>query len=110
VPPEYLFRAHNAPLGLLFLRGDTLPAGYSRTALVALHGSWNRSQPDGYKVVALDFAADGRITQRDFLSGFQGTDGLIGRPAGITQGPDGTIFVTDDYAGVIYRIVPAATP
>ena len=75
-----------------------------------LHGSWNRSQPDGYKVVALDFAADGRITQRDFLSGFQGADGLIGRPAGITQGPDGAIFVTDDYAGVIYRIVPAATP
>ena len=110
VPPAHAFRAHNAPLGLLFLRGDTLPAAYSRTALVALHGSWNRSQPDGYKVVALDFAADGRITQRDFLSGFQGADGLIGRPAGITQGPDGAIFVTDDYAGVIYRIVPAATP
>jgi glucose/arabinose dehydrogenase len=108
VPPAHAFRAHNAPLGLLFLRGDTLPAAYSRTALVALHGSWNRSQPDGYKVVALDFAADGRITERDFLSGFQGTDGLIGRPAGITQGPDGAIFVTDDYAGVIYRIVPAA--
>jgi glucose/arabinose dehydrogenase len=110
VPPAHAFRAHNAPLGLLFLRGDSLPAAYARTALVALHGSWNRSEPDGYKVVALDFAADGRITERDFLSGFQGADGLIGRPAGITQGPDGAIFVTDDYAGVIYRIVPAATP
>lgn len=107
VPPVHAFRAHNAPLGLQFLRGGTLPAEYARTALVALHGSWNRSQPDGYKVVALDFAADGRITERDFLTGFQGPDGLIGRPAGITQGPDGAIFVTDDYAGVIYRVVRA---
>jgi glucose/arabinose dehydrogenase len=110
VPPAHAFRAHNAPLGLLFLDGGTLPAAYARTALVALHGSWNRSQPDGYKVVALDFTADGRIVERDFLSGFQGPDGLIGRPAGLTQGPDGAIFVTDDYAGVIYRIVPARVP
>jgi glucose/arabinose dehydrogenase len=106
-PPAHEFRAHNAPLGLHFLRGESLPPGYARTALVALHGSWNRSQPDGYKVVALDFADDGRVTERDFLTGFLGPDGLIGRPAGITQGPAGDIYVTDDYAGVIYRIVPA---
>jgi glucose/arabinose dehydrogenase len=107
--PAHEFRAHNAPLGLQFLRGDSLPPGYARTALVALHGSWNRSRPDGYKVVALDFPADGQVVERDFLSGFLGPDGLIGRPAGITQGPAGEIYVTDDYAGVIYRIVPVAT-
>src|SRR5262245_19652904 len=55
VPPVHNFRAHNAPLGIVFLRGPTLPAGYERTALIALHGCWNRSRPDGYKVVALDW-------------------------------------------------------
>ena len=88
-------------------RGSSLPPGYSRTALVALHGSWNRSQPDGYKVVALDWQPDGKIVERDFLTGFLDNAGVLGRPAGIAQGPDGVIFVTDDYAGVIYRVVPA---
>jgi glucose/arabinose dehydrogenase len=75
--------------------------------LVALHGSWNRSQADGYKVVALDWQPDGSIVERDFLTGFLGDAGVLGRPAGIAQGPDGAIFITDDYAGVIYRVVPA---
>ena len=110
MPPAHGFRAHNAPLGFAFLRGTRLPAGYSRTALVALHGSWNRSKPDGYKVVALDWQPDGRIVERDFLTGFLGKDHLLGRPAGIAQGPDGAIFIADDYAGVIYRVVPATAP
>lgn len=106
VSPVHGFRPHNAPLGLKFLRARTLPSGYERTALVALHGSWNRTRPDGYKVVALDWRPDGTIVERDFLTGFLGPDGIIGRPAGVTQGPDGAIFVTDDYAGVVYRVVP----
>ena len=110
IPPAHAFRAHNAPLGLAFLRGTNLPAGYARTALVALHGSWNRSKPDGYKVVALDWQPDGRIVERDFLKGFLSDDGVLGRPAGVAQGPDGAIFITDDYAGVIYRVVPATAP
>ena len=110
IAPAHAFRAHNAPLGLAFLRGSNLPPGYSRTALVALHGSWNRSQPDGYKVVALDWQADGSIVERDFLTGFLGDAGVLGRPAGIAQGPDGAIFITDDYAGVIYRVVSASGP
>jgi glucose/arabinose dehydrogenase len=109
-PPAHEFRAHNAPLGIRFLRGERLPADYARTALVALHGSWNRSVPDGYKVVALDWQADGSIVERDFITGFKNEDGILGRPAGITQGPDGAIFITDDYAGVIYRVVAAASP
>lgn len=108
--PTHAFRAHNAPLGIAFLRGANLPPAYARTALVALHGSWNRSKPDGYKVVALDWQPDGRIVERDFITGFKNDDGILGRPAGITQGPDGAIFVTDDYAGVVYRVVPATAP
>jgi glucose/arabinose dehydrogenase len=110
LPPVHEFRAHNAPLGIAFLRGAAFPAGYERTALVALHGSWNRRQPDGYKVVALHWQPDGRIVERDFLTGFLSEDGILGRPAGVAQGPDGAIFVTDDYAGVVYRVVPSAAP
>jgi glucose/arabinose dehydrogenase len=108
--PAHEFRAHNAPLGISFLRGANLPPSYARTALVALHGSWNRSEPDGYKVVALDWQPDGRIVERDFITGFKNDEGILGRPAGIAQGPDGAIFVTDDYAGVVYRVVPAGAP
>ena len=104
IPPVHAFRPHNAPLGIRFLRGANLPVGYERTALVALHGSWNRRTLDGYKVVALDWQPDGRIVERDFVTGFLSADGVIGRPAGVTQGPDGDIFITDDYAGVVYRV------
>jgi glucose/arabinose dehydrogenase len=104
-PPVHEFRPHNAPLGVHFLRAAQTPAGYERTALVALHGSWNRRTPDGYKVVALQWMPHDSILERDFLTGFLGTEGIIGRPAFVTEGPDGAIYVSDDYAGVIYRIV-----
>ena len=105
--PVHGFRPHNAPLGIHFVRAATLPAGYARTALVALHGSWNRSTPDGYKVVALRWRDDGTIEESDFLTGFLNEDGIIGRPAFVTEGPDGAIYVSDDYAGVVYRVSAA---
>jgi len=107
--PVHGFRPHNAPLGIHFLRTTDMPSGYERSALVALHGSWNRSTPDGYKVVALRWNSGGAISESDFLTGFLGPDGIIGRPAFVTEGPDGAIYVSDDYAGVIYR-VSATTP
>jgi glucose/arabinose dehydrogenase len=106
--PVHGFQPHNAPLGIHFLRSANAHAGYERTALVALHGSWNRKTPDGYKVVALRWLEDGRIVEADFMTGFLGPDGIIGRPAGVTEGPDGAIFVSDDYAGVVYRITSQA--
>jgi glucose/arabinose dehydrogenase len=108
-PPAHGFRPHNAALGIHFLRSPRLPAAYQRTALVALHGSWNRTKLDGYKVVALQWQADGSIVERDFLTGFLGPDGVIGRPAAVAEGADGSIFVSDDYAGVIYRVTYPAT-
>ena len=101
--PAHAFRPHNAPLGIHFLRNATAQ-GDGRTALVALHGSWNRRTPDGYKVVALSWRDDGTIEESDFLTGFLNEDGIIGRPAFVTEGPDGAIFVSDDYAGVVYRV------
>jgi glucose/arabinose dehydrogenase len=105
-PPAHGFRAHSAPLGIVFLRSPARPPGYERAAIVALHGSWNRSVPDGYKVVSLHWHDDGSIEERDFLTGFLGESGVTGRPAGVAEGPDGAVYVADDYAGAIYRVVP----
>lgn len=103
-PPAYEFRAHNAPLGIAFVRNPDAPAGLRGAALVALHGSWNRSTKDGYKVVSLHWQEDGGIAQRDFFWGFLDNDNVIGRPVDIAEGPDGAFYVSDDYAGVIYRL------
>jgi glucose/arabinose dehydrogenase len=60
--------------------------------------------PDGYAVVALDWDADGRIRERPFVQGFRGEAGLIGRPVDVLEAADGSIYISDDYAGVIYRV------
>jgi len=96
--------AHVAPLGMRFLTPSLAPPGFEGVALAALHGSWNRSVLSGYKVVALRFDADGNVSQEDFLTGFEKDDDVIGRPVDIEQGPDGALYVSDDYAGVVYRI------
>jgi glucose/arabinose dehydrogenase len=117
-PPAHGFRAHTAPLGIAFLRGD-VPAEYRGAALVALHGSWNRTRKDGYKVVSLHWDEAGGISERDFLVGFEKDEDVIGRPVDVAEGPDGAFYVSDDYAGSIYRVsrgtsadasAPAAAP
>jgi glucose/arabinose dehydrogenase len=107
LPPVHGFRAHNAPLGIVFLRSPPAGDAYQGAALVALHGSWNRTQKDGYKVVSLHWKADGKIEERDFATGFEAGGDLIGRPVDVAEGPDGAIYVSDDYAGVIYRVTRA---
>ncbi len=104
VSPSFGFSAHNAPLGLRFIRTASMPESFQKAALVALHGSWNRSEADGYKVVSLHWQNDGQILSRDFLSGFELNGDIIGRPVDIAEGPDGCVFVSDDYTGVIYRV------
>lgn len=95
--------AHTAPLGIRFFNPDTAPAGYAGAALVALHGSWNRSELAGYKVVSVHF--DGAAVQeRDFLTGFELDEDVIGRPVEMAFGPDGAIYISDDYAGVVYKV------
>jgi glucose/arabinose dehydrogenase len=104
IPPVHGFRAHTAPLGITFLQGDSAPAPYRGAALVALHGSWNRHEKDGYEVVSLHWHPDGSVEERPFLSGFLEDGDVIGRPVDVAEGPDGAIYVSDDYAGSIYRI------
>ena len=106
ISPSFGFRAHNAPLGIHFLRHQDHIKDYKRTALVALHGSWNRSTPDGYKITALHWDKQGNISNTDFLTNFlQNDQQIIGRPVDIEEGPDGSIYISDDYAGVIYRVL-----
>jgi glucose/arabinose dehydrogenase len=104
IPPVHEFQPHNAPLGIVFFRHDRHPPEYRGAAAVALHGSWNRSEKDGYKVVSLHFASDGSIEERDFLTGFLVNDEAIGRPADVAEGPDGSVYVSDDLGGAVYRI------
>jgi glucose/arabinose dehydrogenase len=108
--PVHAFRAHNAPLGVRFLRHPAHRDLGARVALVALHGSWNRSVPDGYAVVSLHWTEDGRIEERPFLTGFRGETGLIGRPVDVLESPDGEVYVSDAYAGVVYRVSPPRPP
>ena len=105
VSPVFGFRAHNAPLGIRFNRSDALPQMYRKSAFVALHGSWNRSSPDGYKLVSLHWDDKEGITQRDFLTGFEQDGDIIGRPVDVAQGSQGELYLSDDYSGTIYRIV-----
>ncbi len=104
LPPAFEFSAHNAPLGIRFLRHPARGLDFERSALVALHGSWNRSEPDGYSVVSLHWGLNGVIIQRPFLTGFRSAAGLIGRPVDVSEGIAGEIYVSDDYAGAIYKI------
>jgi len=97
--------AHSAPLGLSFFPEEGWPAEFSGDLLVAYHGSWNRSIPTGYKIVHYRLDDEGRyLGAEDFVSGWLAKDGALGRPADIMVRTDGTIFVSDDKAGVIYRI------
>ena len=103
LPPVHTFGAHMAPLSIRFLRHQS-GSGYKNAALVGLHGSWNRDIPAGYQVVSVHWDQSGRISHKPFIIGFEKDEDVIGRPVDTIEGPDGTIYVSDDYAGVIYRV------
>lgn len=108
-PVEQGMGAHSAPLGLSFATTPGLPEPYGAGALVGIHGSWNRRPPRPPEVAFFPWR-DGQLgNQQTLLSGFQNADGdRWGRPVMAVQGPDNAIYVTDDLAGAIYRIVPPA--
>ncbi len=94
-------QAHSAPLGLAFYYGDSFPQEYRGDLFVAFHGSWNRKEPTGYKIVNVDM---NNFTMKDFATGWLSGSNVLGRPVDIVAADDGSLFVSDDNAGKIYRI------
>jgi glucose/arabinose dehydrogenase len=104
--PHIALQAHSAPLGLAFIP-DSWPKEYRGDLLVSYHGSWNRSEPTGYKVVRFDLDDEGNSRgESDFLSGWLTEGGALGRPVDLLFDDSGTLFLSDDKAGVIYRVTP----
>jgi glucose/arabinose dehydrogenase len=104
--PDVLIQPHSAPLGIAFYDGSTFPRDYVGDAFVTLHGSWNRAQRTGYKVVRLRLQG-GQPTgeYEDFLTGFVANDSAVwGRPVGVTVLHDGSLLVSEDANGTIYRV------
>jgi glucose/arabinose dehydrogenase len=110
--PDVLFQAHSAPLNIAFYGGDMFPAEYKGDAFVALHGSWNRGLRTGYKIVRLKFQ-DGKPTgeYQDFMTGFvKDADNVWGRPVGVAVVKDGSLIVTEDGGGTIWRVTYEKAP
>jgi glucose/arabinose dehydrogenase len=98
--------AHAADLGMVFYTGNKFPERYKRGVFTAQHGSWNRTVPVGARVLFTPLNEDGTAgEQEEFAAGWLTSDGeYIGRPTALTQLRDGSLLVSDDFAGAIYRI------
>jgi glucose/arabinose dehydrogenase len=106
-PPVLKLGGHVAPLGMVFYRGDSYPASYSNTLLWAEHGSWNRSEKSGYRVMMGRISSDNsRITESaPFVEGWLQGQSNWGRPVDVLNMPDGSVLISDDMANVIYRVM-----
>jgi glucose/arabinose dehydrogenase len=106
IVPDVILQSHMASLDLTFYDGDKFPQGYHHDGFAAEHGSWNRARRVGYKVIRVPMK-DGKATgeYEDFLVGFVTEDGNVwGRPVGVAVAKDGSLMVTDDGSGTIWRV------
>ena len=105
VSPQVEMQAHSAPLGLAFVPEEGWPESMWYDLIVAFHGSWNRSEPTGYKLVRIKLDANGNYEgAEDFISGWLQGGTALGRPVDVLIQPGGIMYVSDDKAGVIYKI------
>ncbi len=107
ITPDVLIQPHSAPLGFTFYQGEQFPTEYRGDLFLALHGSWNRAQRTGYEVVRVPLHGQGKATgeYQDFLTGFVTADGNVwGRPVGIAVAKDGSLLISDDGSGSIWRV------
>lgn len=103
--PAWRMGAHVAPLGMRFYRGQQFPEEYRGALFVAEHGSWNRSMPDGYRVMVARLDGNQVTSYTPFVEGFLGRDGRVaGRPADVLVLPDGSLLVSDDASDAIFRV------
>ena len=107
-PPVMKMGSHIAPMGLRFYTGNMFPASYRNSMLIAQHGSWNRDPKQGYNVIKVTVDAKGVAKSEPFLEGFlqdeKGDPPMWGRPVDVLQMKDGSVLVSDDYNGIIYRV------
>ncbi|HYE22267.1 MAG TPA: PQQ-dependent sugar dehydrogenase [Verrucomicrobiae bacterium] len=104
-PPKVEMQAHSAPLGLAFVPEEGWPEDMWYDLIVAFHGSWNRSEPTGYKLVRIKLDEKGNYQgTEDFITGWLTKEGVLGRPVDVMIFDGGTMYVSDDKAGVIYKI------
>lgn len=104
-PPALSMQAHSAPLGMVFYTGSQFPEEYRGDLFLAFHGSWNRSVPTGFKLVRVRVENGRPVSYEDFATGWQSGRGRpSGRPVDPEVGPDGSLYLSDDGGGRIYRI------
>jgi len=106
IPPALKMQAHSAPLGMSFLaNATTFPVNYRGDLLLAFHGSWNRDKPTGAKVIRVHVANGKPTGEEDFITGWQDASGKRwGRPVDVLVAADGSVLVSDDQLGAIYRV------
>jgi glucose/arabinose dehydrogenase len=115
VVPDLLFESHSSAMDVVFYTSEQFPTGFRGNALVALKGSWNRSEPTGYKVVRVPFK-NGRPEgyYENFVTGFwvsgRSPAEVWGRPAALAIAKDGSLLIADDTGGTIWRVSYAAAP
>lgn len=103
--PVWRYKAHIAPLGMRFYTGSQFPEQYFKQLFVAQHGSWNRSQPQGYQVALIKFSRGEPINEQAFVSGWLTPSGeVLGRPVDVMQSANGSLLISDDKLGVIYKV------
>jgi glucose/arabinose dehydrogenase len=103
-PPARKLGPHVAALGMEFYEGDQFPTEYRGQILIAQHGSWNRSEPIGYRVMRVRLEGDHAVEYEVFAEGWLQEGEAWGRPVDVETLPDGSLLVSDDHAGTIYRI------
>jgi glucose/arabinose dehydrogenase len=112
IPPVINLQAHSAPLGLAFYQGQMFPRQFRGDLFIAYHGSWNRRIPTGYKVVRIPMSGPQKDKVEDFISGWLAPgetrhNRYMGRPVGIVVGGDGSMYISDDSSGMVYRVTYA---
>ncbi|MDO8826402.1 PQQ-dependent sugar dehydrogenase [Methylophaga sp.] len=103
--PVAEFQAHTAGLGMKFYTGNMFPEDFKGDVIIAQHGSWNRTEPVGYQLVRVTFDDNHQVSgQETFIDGWLVDGEAWGRPTDVLQLPDGSVLVSDDFNGVIYRV------
>lgn len=107
-PPVQRLGAHVAALGMRFYDGSMFPEDYQGQIFLCEHGSWNRSSKVGYRVMRVRLDGDRAVEYEPFVTGWLSGDSVSGRPVDLLVAPDGSLLVSDDHAGMIYRITYAS--